>query len=170
MMVAYKQLRSSINNALEMLDTNPFNNDINVLVLDDAPAYIEELKQHLNKIGSYGVKVFSAHNTAEALSQIKQHNIDICISDYFLENETALTFIDHLQDKHINLPVIVITSDNSADLNPLLLSHGALDLIERHEMSADLLDKNIRFAIRRNQIDKHIASLITGSIKDSDSN
>jgi two-component system CheB/CheR fusion protein len=167
MLVAYKQLRSSVNNALELLDTKPFSDKINVLVLDDNPSYLGTLLEQLNEIKSYEVNVFTANNTNQAITQINKQAIDICISDYFLNNETALNFIDTLQNKNIKMPVIVITPNSDEQINPLLLSHGALDLIDKDEISSGLLDKNIRFAIRRNQIDDHIASLITDRINDS---
>jgi len=160
MVVAYKQLRSSVNSALEMLDTKPFNDAITVLILDDNTHHLELLSQQLSEINSFKLQVHAVGSIKEAFEFIKDHEVDICLCDYYLENENALNFIDSLAFKEINIPVIVITGDANENLNPLLLSHGALDLIEKDEISPALLDRSIRFAIRRNQIDGHIAGLI----------
>jgi len=164
MVVAYKQLRSSVNSALEMLDTKPFNDVIRVLTLDDNPNHLELLNQQLSKISSFELQVHAASSITEAFECIEDNNIDICLCDYYLENENALNFIDRLALNEVNIPVIVITGDANENLNPLLLSHGALDLIEKDEISPALLDRSIRFAIRRNQIDSHIAGLIAENV------
>ena len=80
--------------------------------------------------------------------------------DYYLKNETALELIDALMESDINLPVIVISGETSEDLTSLLLSYGALDLIEKNDLSPAMLDRSIRYAIRRTQIDNHINNLI----------
>lgn len=167
MVVAYKQLRSSINNALEMLDHKPFDHTLNVLVLDDSVSYLELLEHKLSKIDSYKLNVFTSRSIKEAFEHIDGESIDICISDYYLENETALGLIDGLAQRELNFPVIVITGDANEDLTPLLLSHGALDLISKDDLTPALLDRSIRYAIRRNQIDKEIDSLIVENVQKS---
>lgn len=160
MVVAYKQLRSSINNALEMLDNKPFEKSINVLILDDNPSYLALLEQQLSKIDHYTINAFPATCVDEAFTLINQQPIDICISDYYLQNETAIDLIDGLLEKNLNLPVIVISGESTEDLTSLLLSYGALDLIEKQDLSPAMLDRSLRYAIRRNQIDQHINNLI----------
>ncbi|MFW8591672.1 chemotaxis protein CheB [Glaciecola sp. 2405UD65-10] len=160
MVVAYKQLRSSINNALEILDTKPFTQQLNVIILDDSAAYLELLESQLSQINEYQINIFKCSNVKQAFSLIRKNDIDICICDYYLKDETALNLIDGLTHKEIVVPVIVITGDKSDELTPLLLSHGALDLIDKDELSPALLDRSIRYAIRRHQIDLHIEELI----------
>lgn len=160
MLVAYKQLRTSVNNALEMLDTKEISEELNVLILDDCPVYLEFLEQQLLLVDMYKIKVFHASSTRSALKQIAKHHIDICISDFYLGDETALNFIDSKESKHIDVPVIVITADSDQELSPLLLSHGVLDLIDKKVMTPALLGRSIRFAIRRHQIDADFSDLI----------
>jgi two-component system CheB/CheR fusion protein len=164
MLVAYKQLRTSVNNALEMLDTTTFEQEVRILILDDNTSYLELLEQQLLAINSFAIKVVQAKSISEAFDKIEQQDIDICVADYHLENETALDFIDQLSEKEIDLPVIVITGESHDVLNPVLLSHGALDLIEKEEITPALLDRSIRFAIRRKQIDDNIAGLIVDNV------
>lgn len=160
MVVAYKQLRSSINNALAILDTEPFTQQLNVIILDDSAAYLELLESQLLEIKAYEINVHRCSNVKEAFALIKKRNIDLCICDYYLKDESAIDLIDGLAEKELIIPVIVITGDSSDELTPLLLSHGALDLISKEDLSSAFLDKSIRYAIRRYQIDQHIDDLI----------
>ncbi len=165
MVVAYKQLRASINNALEMLDNKPFDESINVLILDDNPSYLAILEEQLSKIKQYKINTFAKTSVEEAFEVIEKQEIDICISDYYLKNETALGLIDGLVKYKMNLPVIVISSESTEDLTTLLLSYGALDLIEKKDLTPAMLDRSLRYAIRRNQIDKHINNLISENMQ-----
>ncbi|MGB3725696.1 MAG: chemotaxis protein CheB [Glaciecola sp.] len=153
MVVAYKELRNSINNALTELDTKPFKQSIDVLILDDSAAYLELLENQLSKIDDYHINVHMCNNVKQAFSIIEQQAIDVCICDSYLKDETALDLIDGIAGQRLNIPVIVITGAASDDLTPVLLSHGALDLIEKEDLSPKLLDDSMRYAIRRHEID-----------------
>lgn len=150
-----------------MLDKTLFENSINLLIVDDSPTYLALLEQLLSKIDSYDINVFSASTVSQSIEILKSKPIDICISDYYLKNETALELIDGLMETEMNLPVIVISGETSEDLTSLLLSYGALDLIEKDDLSPAMLDRSIRYAIRRTQIDNHINNLIIENMQKS---
>lgn len=162
MSVAYKGLRNSINNALEILDTTPPPQKLTVLMLDDNAGDLELIKQALLEITGCEISVFESKNIHSAYSHLNKQNIDICLVDYNLNNETALDFINGLANHNIDVPVIVVTGDSESheDLNAVLLSHGALDLIDKKDASSPLLLRSIRYAIRRRQIDNQITNLL----------
>ena len=160
MAVAYKQLRQSINNALETLDSEPFDRPIHVLVLDDNEVDLALLEERIKDIKKFNIEVFSANNIQDANQLVQRQPIDVCIADYYLNEDTALQFIDELQAINIDVPVIVVTGDVSGDLSPILLSHGVLDLISKPDLSTALIERSIRFAIRRKEIDQHIGKYI----------
>lgn len=165
MTVAYKQLRSSINNALETLDTLPFDKKLSILLLDDDSVELELLEQKLLKVSDFEFNIHKSSTSKSALNKIKGSKIDVCLADYNLKEETALDFIDALQESDSDLPVIVVTGDVTDDLGAILMSHGVLDLIEKDDVSPMLLSKSIRYAIRRKQIDDQIYSLIPEEAK-----
>ena len=160
MHVAYQQLRSSVNNALDMLDDKPFSEQLNILVLDDSEAYLEVMEEQIKSIASYDAQMHRAASCKEAITVIENNKIDLCVVDFHLAHETAIDFLTQLTELNIVIPSIVVTGDSHAELVPILFSHGALDLIEKDTISPTLLDKSIRYAIRRHQIDQNIDSLI----------
>lgn len=156
MAVAYSQLRTSINNALETLDTQPFPNMINALVLDDTPSDVELLSHHLQKIDLLKVNVLEVSTTEEALEAIQTKLPEVIIADYHLQGETVLGLVDKMDELNISIPILVVTGDNSEELNAILMSHGVLDLIPKNEITPALLFRGIRYAVRRKQIDDQI--------------
>lgn len=160
MSVAYSELRKSINNALEALDTTEFKSKINVLVVDDQVADLKVLDYELKKISDFKVNTFVANDIQSAKTLVNVEDIDVCLVDYYLNNETALDLIHHFSESDITVPVIVLTAAVDTDLNALLLSHGVLDLIDKDDVTATLLARSIRYTIRRRQIDAKIDNVL----------
>ena len=160
MSVAYTQLRNSINNALETLDTNTFQKKVNVLTVDDQAADLVLLENELQNISSFSAKVHKAKDVKSALAVMTKKSVDVCLVDYHLDDETAIDLIDTFSKENIQVPIIVITAAVDDDLDAVLLSHGALDFIDKSEITSQLLSRCIRYAIRRRQIDSQIAQVL----------
>lgn len=157
MRVAYKQLKNSINNALELLDEKAPDTPIHVLVVDDSQSDIELVKKQLLAIEERKVEVSCAECISDAIDILKKGEITICLMDYYLRHETAIDFMFKIQEHKIDLPVVVITGDKQESMNPMLLSHGVLDLINKDDITKPLLHKTIQYAIRRKEIDQQIS-------------
>ena len=160
MSVAYTQLRNSINNALEVLDTGAFQESVNVLIVDDQPGDLIVLENDLKNISAFSVKLNQASGVESAIAKARETNADICIVDYNLAGETAIDLIDGFTKTGIDIPIIVVTGDANNELNAMLLSHGVLDLLDKKDIAPPLLSKSIRYAIRRQQIDDEINQVI----------
>lgn len=168
MSVAYSQLRTSINNALEVLDTGGFQQAVNALVVDDHPGDLVVLSNELEKIHAFSVNVNQATDTESAIAAAQSSDIDVCIVDYHLAGETALDLIDGFSKAGIKMPIIVVTGDDNIELNALLLSHGALDLLNKGDIEPSVLSKSIRYAIRREQIDEQINLVVRQASENDD--
>lgn len=164
MAIAYNQLRASINNALEILDTKSLPSSLNILVLDDEETELLLLENKLKKVKNTSITAFKAKNSDEAYEIIEHNSIDLCLADYHLNNETALDFIAHLPHYNTATPVIVVTGAITDDLDAMLLSHGILDLINKDDVTPELLQRSIRYAIRRKQIDDEIVNALPENI------
>lgn len=160
MNVAYSRLRQSINNALEMLDNKEITTPLNILVVDDQEADLLVLSEILKGNREFDVNLTTVNSVNEAKSLVKNTPYDACVVDYHLANETAIDLIDGFNAEHITIPTVVVTANVSSELSAILLSHGALDLIDKKDMSSALIAKSVRYAIRRCQIDAEINSVI----------
>ena len=160
MSVAYSELHRSINNAIEVLDTSEFQSAINVLIVDDQAADQKVLGFELNKISDFEITPFIAENIASAKAIAKSEAIDVCLVDYYLDNETAIDLVNEFSKHQIDIPMIVLTAAVDNSLNALLLSHGILDLLDKKDANAVLLSRCIRYAIRRRQINDQIEKVM----------
>lgn len=160
MEVAYNQLRKSVNNALEALDNTELTEKLNVLLVDDNDIELQLMTERLQGIDDLKLAIHVTHNSDEALEVLEQTSIDLCISDYYLEKETALDLVDKLKASNNIFPTLVVTGSDVKDLAPMLISHGILDIIQKSDLSSILLSKSIRYAVRRKQIDRQIQGLL----------
>jgi two-component system, chemotaxis family, CheB/CheR fusion protein len=160
MSVAYNELRNSINNALETLDTEKFDRTVKALVVDDLEPDLLVINNDLNNINTFDVETVNATTVAEAIHHAKLNDFDVCLVDYQLENETAVELIEELNNKDSRLPVIVVTNSTNEELDALLLSLGVLDFIDKQEITPTVLERSIRYAIRRKQIDSQINEVL----------
>lgn len=165
MEAVYKGLRASINNALETLDTTPLDAQLNVLILDDQAVEIELISAHLRRVSGTQFKLIKATTVDEAMNKLQTCHVDACLIDYNLVGETAVDFIDALEAYDLDPPVIVVTGKLTSELSKLLLSRGALDLIEKDDISPELALRSIRYAIRRKQIDSRIHNIMPEALR-----
>ena len=156
MAMAYQQLRSSLNNALDLLDKEPMAQNINVLVVDDNEVDMVLLEDHLDKIKDFTCALYKASDIETAVKKATMHAIDVCLFDYHLGDQDAVDLITQLREQKAQPPTVVITGDSRVEVEPLLLSHGVLDIVSKHDLSPALLSRSIRYSVRRWQLDRQI--------------
>ena len=159
MAVAYTQLRNSINNALDVIDAEPFA-DLKVLVVDDSAADLALMAELLEGVRDFRVEFTSVADVASALIAIRETEFDVCLVDYHLGAETALDMIAIMESEQIDVPVIVITAAKDDGLDALLLSHGALDFIDKSDLSSEVLARSMRYTVHRRKVDSGIQGAI----------
>lgn len=159
METAYKELRGSINNILDMLDTKPLQERITVLFVDDHNFELELISHELLRSTKHSWNIIKANSVDEAYEALSTNKIDVCFCDYNLANETALDLFNIMKKNNISTPFIVMTGDKMDSLDSKVLAHGVMDIVYKDEMNATLLTRSARYAIRRKQINDSIKTL-----------
>jgi len=109
-----------------------------VLVVDDERAVRDIL---VDALGQAGYEVFSAGNGEDALSQIKQENIDIVICDIKMPGMSGIDLLQHISDISPESTVIMITAYASVETAVDALRYGAFDYILKPFIYDDVLAK-----------------------------
>ena len=159
--VAYNSLRQSVHNALDSLDTQPFKKNVTILVVDDSEIDQILMTDTLNDVNGFEVSILKAKNVEEATTQAADHPIDVCITDYYLGTDTAVELIEAFQQQNIKVPVLACSGIADRKTESMLLSYGILDFIYKDDMTPALLERCIRYAVRRNEIDSQIQQALS---------
>ena len=90
-----------------------------------------------------------AGNLADGLSRVKQGRIDAILLDLVLPDSTGLTTFLRVQPKAPQIPIVVVVEAMNEDIGREAIDRGALDYVVADGLSAQMLDKVLRYATER---------------------
>jgi len=99
-----------------------------ILVVDDELSMREFLKILLEKEG-YGVSV--AADGDEAIAILDSSDVDLLITDVRMPGTSGLDLLKRCKDRHLSLPVVMITAFASPDDAVFAMKQGAYDYITK---------------------------------------
>lgn len=110
-----------------------------ILVTDDDPGILEMLVDFL---GGHGYEVLCADSGDAALRQIKEHPVDMVISDVNMPQMDGLKLCRRVREKDPNIPIIIMSgSAPTEQYRDLYETIGASDCITKPFPLPDLLQK-----------------------------
>lgn len=99
-----------------------------VLIVDDEPDIRELLEITL---GRMKLETRGARNLKEAREWLGHEAFDLCLTDMRLPDGTGLELVQHIQQRHPNLPVAMITAYGNVDTAINALKAGAFDFLTK---------------------------------------
>lgn len=108
-----------------------------ILVVDDEPVTNRLLSLMLQRNNH---TVVNANNGVEALSCLKQTQIDLMITDINMPDMNGLVLLEELRatKKHKDLPVIVLTAIGQEHMSQVAVQKGASNFLTRPVSSWEL--------------------------------
>ncbi len=111
-----------------------------ILIIDDDPAFLDSLRRMLrNHQEVWSLKFAKSVN--EALTIIKDHDIELIISDIFMPEKSGMDLLAHLKKEETEkkIPIILITGRLEQDLKLKALELGATELLSKPFDKAELI-------------------------------
>lgn len=93
-----------------------------ILVVDDDPV-LRPLFQAL--LENYGYTSETAENGGEAVTKLAQAAYDVVLLDYMMPGITGLMVLQHIQQRHPSIPVVMITGHAGGQVAFQALAAGA---------------------------------------------
>jgi len=79
-----------------------------ILLIEDDVLFSELIRRHLT---TSGYQVFTLENGKHSLNHIKEHAIDILMTDILMDEQEGLETIGLIKEHHPTMPIIAISSD-----------------------------------------------------------
>ncbi|WP_298740194.1 hybrid sensor histidine kinase/response regulator [uncultured Chitinophaga sp.] len=120
---------------------------IHILMIDDDEDdffLVNELLQDISP-GQYQLEWASTYPLA--LQEIERRKHDIYLVDYRLGQYTGIDILHHFQRLAYKAPVIMLTGKGDYNIDKEAMMAGASDYLVKGEISADLLERSIRYAL-----------------------
>ncbi len=115
-----------------------------VLIVDDEPDIRELLELTL---GRMNLETRAAENLGEAHHLLDQFSFDLCLTDMRLPDGNGIDLVRHIQNRHPQVPVAVITAHGNMETAIAALKAGAFDFVSK-PLDINDLRNIVRSALR----------------------
>lgn len=123
--------------------------DLNVLIIDDDEDDFFITSQYLKDITEFNVTCNWCFNSDEALQKLKDNHYDAYFIDYRLGARTGLEILKEAVDESCTKPVILLTGKGNAQIDRLAVEHGAYDYLIKGDLTSEVLERSLRYAVER---------------------
>lgn len=126
---------------------------ISVLLVEDNEGDARLIRELLGGAGAADcLQLRPVIRLADALAELQHGDVDLVLLDPQLPDSHGLGSVQTLQQAAANVPLIVMTEAEDADLASTALQMGAQDYLVKGDLSPDLLFRAIRYAIERHAL------------------
>ncbi|NOX88589.1 MAG: sigma-54-dependent Fis family transcriptional regulator, partial [Calditrichaeota bacterium] len=119
--------------------------DFRILVIDDEPSQIISIKTFLKR---RQYQVFTAQSGKEGLEILRNHPIDMVLTDYRMPDISGLNVVREAQKINPEIPVVVITAYSQIEEAVQVMKEGAFDYLSK-PIDLDALEMLIKKARER---------------------
>ena len=129
-----------VNSSHSIIQTLQKHKNSNILTIDDSKFVRGFLK---NILESKGYGVIEASNAKEGFDALESNPIDLILLDLIMPEIDGIKFLETIKSNpnYFDIPVIVISADQSRENYARVLKHGANDFIKKPFIVEDVLLK-----------------------------
>ncbi len=114
-----------------------FVRDRTILVVDDESAIRDIIKRKVTAATDF--KVIEAENGFDALKKIKEHKVDLVVTDIKMPRMTGIELLNEIRRAGLDIPVVIITGYGTLDDAIDALRLGAFNFIKKPFQNNELL-------------------------------
>jgi two-component system, chemotaxis family, chemotaxis protein CheY len=117
--------------------------EFSVLIVDGSSVMRKIIERALRQAGLSVDTLFEASNGVDALDVLRNHRVDVILSDINLPRMDGLEFLRQLRKQNLapDVPVIMITSESSEDHVREAISAGAQGYIRKPFTAEQVKDR-----------------------------
>jgi len=108
-----------------------------------------QVRSALEAIRGQPYRLEVAGTLADGLARIRQGRVDAIVLDLDLPDSSGLTTFLRVQPKATQLPIVVLVDEHEDELGRDAVSRGALDYLDRELLTAQVVEKVLRYATER---------------------
>jgi diguanylate cyclase (GGDEF)-like protein len=119
-----------------------------LLVEDDQDDYVL-VQAFLADIDNLPTRLTWVTQATEALEKLKSETFDVMLVDYHLGKMDGLEFVREVQAHGYLAPIIILTGQGDRDVDLAAMKAGAVDYLEKSQITLPLLERSLRYAVQR---------------------
>jgi response regulator RpfG family c-di-GMP phosphodiesterase len=122
--------------------------DTRILLIEDDEDDYEFTRDLLAGLPGAGLELSWVSDYHKGIEASRSGGFDVCLVDYRLGAESGLDLLRELVANGDPMPVILLTGHDDREVDVRASQAGAADFLVKGEVSAALLERTIRYAIR----------------------
>ena len=138
---------------------------LKILVIEDNPGDARLVQEHIKEHSTQQQDIIHVESLQQALLQLQENVFDVALLDLGLPDAQDLSALKQLVQQHRDLPIVVISGHDDADMGERAVEHGAQNYITKSELTGPLLARMIPYAIRRKEDQARLKSYLTSGIE-----
>ena len=117
--------------------------EISALIVDDSSVMRKIVERALRQAGVEFAKVFEASNGVEALDVLREHPVELILSDINMPSMDGLEFLRQMRAQNLaaDVPVVMITTESSQEQVREALLAGACGYIRKPFTAEQVKDR-----------------------------
>jgi signal transduction histidine kinase len=133
---------------------------VNVLMVDDDEddfLIVRDLLQEAGQ-GRYALAWVATYDVG--LRAACDSDVDVVLADYSLGSRNGIELIGDLTRRNCKAPVILLTGQGDRDIDFAAMEAGATDFLNKGQLTADLLERTLRYAVATRKAEEQRLSLM----------
>jgi CheY-like chemotaxis protein len=122
-----------------------------VLLVEDSPQDVFLLRAALEKVAGGQFELLHAERLVDALALLKQHRVDLVLTDLNLPDSEGLHTIRELVRQTAGVPIVVLAGCNNPDVPEQWRQAGASGHIAKDRLNSPALSEALTRAQQRRQ-------------------
>ncbi|WP_428565488.1 MAG: response regulator [Solidesulfovibrio sp. DCME] len=129
---------------------------VKVLIIDDDEDDFLLASAHFARIpgGRYALRWAPGYD--ESLAALEAERFDVCLLDYHLGGHTGLELLAEFSRRGLSVPAIFLTGLGDRAVDLMAMEAGATDFLSKSTLSADTLERAVRYAIRNKRAEQQL--------------
>lgn len=131
-----------------------FDQKLNILSVEDWDEDFERIRKILRN--HKNVTLNRAITIQDAIKLLEKGEIDLVLLDHVLKDGDSIDFINMMDKKGLNIPVVVITGQGDEMVASQVIQVGAYDYLPKERVSAKSLSRSIHNALEKYHLKEEI--------------
>ena len=128
-----------------------------ILLIEDSPADARLIQELLREARSLQCRLQTAETLSEAMTCLDARSYSIVLTDLGLPDSSGLDGLMMILSKTPETPTIILTGWDDLELAQRAIQSGAQDYLPKSGLTADLLERSIRYAVDRKRAQQALA-------------
>jgi signal transduction histidine kinase len=133
---------------------------INVLMVDDDEDDFVIVRDLLREAGDARYALEWLADPARAIELASAGRADVVLVDYRLGAHDGIHFVRDMAARGCKAPVILLTGQGDREVDMAAMEAGAADFLNKSNLTADLLERAIRYSVAQKRAEEQRLSLL----------